>query len=71
MRYKNPIPSLDDQYQSKKVFICFDFESPVTQEEAARGLTELIAENGGKIPKEWIKFGDNKNIRYHKGQGVE
>jgi len=51
-KYKNPVPSVDDEYVSKKYSILFTFEEDVTQDEAINGINELIAQNNGKIQKE-------------------
>lgn len=45
MGYHNPIPSLDDKEQSKKVMFTCSFEEPVTVEEAAQYLTEYFKTN--------------------------
>jgi len=55
--YKNPVPNLDDKNVSTEFYISFVFEKYVSREEAAKGISRVIAENGGKIPIDWIKFG--------------
>ena len=52
-KYKNPIPSIEDELVSRKYTIGFTFDETVTLEEAAEGINSLIAENGGKIPRTW------------------
>ena len=47
IKYKNPIPSLDDEPQSTKVALVFNFERPVTRAEAATYITEYIKD--GKL----------------------
>lgn len=64
MSYKNPIPSVDDERISQVYSLVFTFEDYVTQEEATRGINELIAENGGTIPSAWIKMGLPQKMRH-------
>lgn len=64
MSYKNPIPSVDDEYESTKYCICFTFEEKVTKSEAVRGINELLEETGGKIPAKWIQMGEPRSVRY-------
>lgn len=65
MRYKNPIPSIDDVMLCKKFYISktFTFDENVTLEEAAKGIGRLIQENGGEIPVDWIGFADRPTTR--------
>lgn len=64
MKYKNPIPSVDDEQVSKKYSLVFTFHENVTIEEATGGINQLLEENGGKIRQEWIHMGEPKEMRY-------
>jgi hypothetical protein len=64
MGYKNPVPSVEDEYVSKKYSITFTFEEGATPEEAVSGINNLITKNGGMIPKEWVRMGEPRAIRY-------
>lgn len=64
MSYKNPIPHVDDERASKQYSLVFTFETPVTKEEATRGINELIKENGGTIPMDWIKAGEPCGMKH-------
>ena len=44
--YRNPIPSVDDEPQSRNVVIAFTFPESVTKKEAAAHLVKYISENG-------------------------
>lgn len=65
MRYKHPVPSIDDVMLCKKFYISktFTFDENVTLEEAAKGIGRLIQENGGEIPVDWIGFADRLTTR--------
>ncbi|WP_097005341.1 hypothetical protein [Lacrimispora amygdalina] len=63
-KFKNPIPSLDDERVSKTYSVVFKFPENVTREEAVIGINNLLEENGGKIPKNWIKMGEPISLRY-------
>lgn len=65
-KYKNPIPSLDDEPQSCTVELRFSFDGPVTREEAARNLTEFFTVNDVK-PNQIILTGQ-VGIRYKEKQ---
>lgn len=62
--YKNPIPSVDDEYVSRKYTITFSFGDPVSLDEAVEGINDLLSHNGGKVSRKWVKIGEPKNIRY-------
>lgn len=61
-KYENPIPIIVNEVVSDKVTICFEFPGLVTQKEAAEGINQLIAENGGKLKQEWIVLDNPKRI---------
>lgn len=63
-KYKNPIPSVDDEYETTIFGLSFIFEEAVTIEEAAERINCLIAENGGKINAEWLHMGKDRRLRY-------
>lgn len=69
MKYKNPIPNVDDEDTSKRFSITFEFEEEITRTEAARGITNLIKEKDGVIPSLWVKIGEPKSVRYASHQG--
>lgn len=71
MGYKNPIPSLDDKFVSKRWGMCFTFPETVTKEEALRGIQELIEENNGKIPPAWLHMGEPHGIRFAEPQNTK
>ena len=52
MPYINPIPSPDDEPQSRTIMIPFTFQDPVTKEEAAESINEWFKEN--RLPAEAI-----------------
>lgn len=62
--YKNPVPSVNDKRQSKRYSICFNFKEEVTLEEAIAGINNLLRENGGVIPEEWVEMGSPVTMRY-------
>ncbi len=72
MSYKNPIPSVDDVDVAKRFFVSpiFSFNEHMTIEEAAHGISELIRQNNGKIPAEWVKFADAPGIRRTSGKKI-
>ena len=72
MSYKNPIPSVDDVDVAKRFFVSpiFSFNEHMTIEEAAHGISELIRQNNGEIPVEWIKFADAPGIRRTFGKKI-
>lgn len=61
--FKNPIPSLDDEYVSERYCLVFKFDEPVTLSVAASGINKLILENGGVIPEDWIRMGNPKCLK--------
>lgn len=61
--FKNPIPSLDDEYVSERYCLVFKFDEPVTLSMAAGGINNLISENGGVIPEAWIRMGHPKCLK--------
>jgi hypothetical protein len=63
-KYKNPIPHVDDEYESKHYFAGFTFEEPVTKEEAMQGINNVIAENGGKLPDNFVSMGRSRSMRF-------
>lgn len=63
MAYKNPIPSLDDEDVSKKYYISFTFNEYVSHDDAVKGINDLIKQNGGTIPREWIRMGEPSHLR--------
>lgn len=63
-KYKNPIPHVDDEDQSRHYYASFYFEEPVTREEAMHGINNVIAENGGKMPQGFVRMGQPKSIRF-------
>lgn len=67
-KYKNPMPSIEDELVSRKYTVGFTFVENATLDEAVEGINNLIAEHGGKIPRSWIKMGEPRGIRYHKPQ---
>ncbi|MDF2879614.1 MAG: hypothetical protein K0R54_171 [Clostridiaceae bacterium] len=62
--YMNPIPSVDDKPVSRKYYMSFTFEEPVTHEEAVEGINNLLSENKGKVSNGWIKMGEKPTMRY-------
>ena len=54
MAYKNPSPSVDDEYEGRYYSAGFTFEKDVTKEEAMRGINNVISENGGKLPDDFV-----------------
>lgn len=64
MKYKNPIPSVDDERVSKSYSLVFDFPENVSRQEAVEGINRLLDEHEGKIPKEWVRMGEPKDLRY-------
>lgn len=67
MPYVNPIPSLDDEPQSKEVVLKFTFQEPVTRKEAAESLTDLFRANPNIIPGQIQLVGDT-TLRYEEKQ---
>lgn len=63
MAYKNPVPSLDDKYVSKKYSMTFTFPEEVDRDEAAEGIQRVLDENGGRIKPEWVHMGEPKTLR--------
>lgn len=64
MKYKNPIPSVDDERVSKTYSIVFNFPANVNQQEAVEGINQLLKEREGKIPNEWVRMGEPIEMRY-------
>lgn len=64
MRYKNPIPSLNDERVSKTYSVVFNFQKNVSQQEAAEGINRLLQEHEGKITNEWVRMGEPIEMRY-------
>ena len=56
MTYKNPIPDVDKS-KRYRIKVGFNFDEPITIEEAAGGIYDLIKEKG-EIPVSWIEFAD-------------
>ncbi|HAS90907.1 MAG: hypothetical protein GX289_06435 [Tissierellia bacterium] len=63
-KYKNPVPSINDERVSAKFSIVFKFEETMILDEAAEGINMLLCENGGRIPKEWVRMGEPIFIRH-------
>lgn len=68
MPYKNPIPSVDDEKTSENFFLLFKYDEPKTQDEAVEGINNLIKENAGQVPAEWVQMGYPKSMRYAEEQ---
>lgn len=68
MAYKNPIPSLDDEFVAKTWGIRFRFENEATKDEAVRGINEMLQKHGGKIPESWVHMGTPKGVRFSEKQ---
>lgn len=64
MKYKNPIPSVDDERISKTYSLVFIFPENVNQQEAVDGINRLLEEHEGKIPREWVRMGEPITMRY-------
>ena len=41
----------------------FSYSTDLTLEQAAFGISKKIAENGGMIPVDWVKFGELPHTR--------
>lgn len=65
MAYKNPIPDVDDIREAKRFIVSpvFTYDRAMTLEEAAKGIEQLIRDNGGKIPANWVQFAEKPQIR--------
>lgn len=62
--YQNPIPNVDDIRKAKRFLITpvFTYEKEMTIEEAAEGITQLIMENDGQIPVEWVSYAERPEV---------
>lgn len=58
--YKNPIPSLDDEYVSDHFAISVRFEDPMTAKDAAENIEHYIKVNG--LPQGWVHPGAIKML---------
>lgn len=64
MKYKNPIPSVDDERVSKTYSVVFNFPENVSQQEAVEGINRVLEKHKGKIPNEWVRMGEPIEMRY-------
>ena len=73
MSYKNPTPSVDDVEVAKKASIhtVFKFDENVSLTEAAHGISNLIRENGGEIPVDWVRFAEKPSLEYRPEKGAK
>lgn len=56
--YKNPKPTLDDEYVSRHFVIPLNFDDPMTARDAAENIENYIKTNG--LPPEWVRLGAAK-----------
>ena len=61
--WRNPIPQLDEDFESTRYSIQFKFDYFATPEEAVKGINNVIAENGGKVKVEWLRPGSDNRAR--------
>lgn len=61
----NEIPIIQEDSVAKKFIISpvFTYSTDLTLEQAAFGISKKIAENGGMIPVDWVKFGELPHTR--------
>lgn len=64
--YKNPVPDLDDEPQSRAVTITFRFEDPVTRSEAADNINEWFKQN--RVTSDMVRLADMIGCRYKQPQ---
>lgn len=67
-QYQNPIPSLDDETQSRQVHITFNFEKPVTTAEAADNINEWLKTHS--ITPKMVFLSGHIGIRYAQIQNI-
>lgn len=58
-------PIVQEDSVAKKFIISpvFSYSTDLTLEQAAFGISKKIAENGGMIPVDWVKFGELPHTR--------